>query len=77
VSLQADGRLAMAFLAGTCPAEPGGLWVARRVLSDLGLPGRLPGARPPHAVACPSGLSGEAALRPEINPCARTRVRIR
>jgi hypothetical protein len=41
VAMQAGGRLSLAFLSGTCPIEPHGVWIARRVLHNVGLP-RIP-----------------------------------
>ncbi len=46
VGLQADGRLRMVWVRGSCPESTRGVWLSRRVLRDVGLPSRPPGRAP-------------------------------
>ncbi len=45
-TIRSDGRLSMAWRRGTCPDGPDDVWIARRILRDVGLP-----ARPTRAAA--------------------------
>ena len=51
ISLLPDDRLSMTVVRGDCPDGPNQVWIARRVLRDVGLPGRPPGVPPADALA--------------------------
>ena len=46
VTLGSAGRLLMAWERGQCPDGPGDVWIARRILRDVGLPAQPPGTAP-------------------------------
>ena len=45
-AIRPDESLSLAWLRGTCPESNGDVWIARRVLRNVGLPSRPPGVEP-------------------------------
>jgi hypothetical protein len=66
VAAQPHDRLRLVWLRGTCPVGNGYVWLARRVLHDVGLPDRSPGVPPEDSLAL-----APAPDAPRCNPPSR------